>query len=267
MRRDSRICREVLDIAYRLSRWLFKQPEVGEESLTDWLLYEIADRLPFVRYRKFTRPQEARDTGADWEWWFVGRHLSLALRVQAKKIAGEPDYYRALAYTNRYGLQIEKLMSSAVESNFLPLYALYHGTPTPPPIRCKRHKDAGRHEGVFLASAAELYEKFIVGRRVKIDGRDLLQMSITMSSLFCCHDLAQKTGEPVERIYAHIAELLLSSTESKNSNNRLGIHNELPEYISALLRFDQFESDWSDRGYEKVSRDVNAILVFDMREY
>jgi hypothetical protein len=197
MGQDSRICREVFDISCRVSRWLFRQPGVGEESLTDWLLYEIANRLPFVYYLKFTRRQEARESGADWEWWFIGRKVSLGLRIQAKKLAVKPDYYPVLAYTNAHGLQIERLIESANASNLLPFFALYHGTNKPPSIRCKDYIDAGLWEGVFLASATELYERFIM-HRVKVERTDLLEMSDALSGMFCPRNLKRNFSDPVE---------------------------------------------------------------------
>src|SRR4051812_39766278 len=89
-----------------LATWMRKQSGVGEESLTDWLLFQLSERIPRLRYIKFTRHREARVTGADWEWWFVGLTASLGIRVQAKRLA-LGDNYPALAYSNKYGLQIE----------------------------------------------------------------------------------------------------------------------------------------------------------------
>jgi len=54
-----------------LAQWRREQPNVGEESLTDYLLWQVSRHLECVKYVKFTRHQEARFTGADWEWWFV----------------------------------------------------------------------------------------------------------------------------------------------------------------------------------------------------
>ena len=34
MGNDSRVCREVVDVSRRISKWLYRQPAVGEESIT-----------------------------------------------------------------------------------------------------------------------------------------------------------------------------------------------------------------------------------------
>lgn len=267
MRQDNRACREVYDLSCRISRWLFRQPGVGEESLTDWFLYEMADRLPFVYYLKFTRHQEARESGADWEWWFVGRKQSLGLRVQAKRLSGASDHYRLLAYTNAYGLQIETFMDSAKRADLLPFYAFYHGTPEPPPIRCKDYPEVGRWEGVFLASATELHEKFIVGPRIKVESSDLLGMSDALSGLFCARSLVRSTRDAVEGIYEYLAHYFPGMTQ-EGANSRRGLHRELPQYVGSLLELDNRKlPEWWEGEYAKDIELTKAIVVFDMREY
>ena len=67
-------------------KWLVRQPSVKEESITDWLLFDISENIKSVYYQAFTRHEEARKTGADWEWWFVFRDFAMKLRIQAKKL-------------------------------------------------------------------------------------------------------------------------------------------------------------------------------------
>ena len=44
--------------------WLQKQPNVKEESLTDWILYTTSQRIDKFYYKAFTRNEEAYN-GAD----------------------------------------------------------------------------------------------------------------------------------------------------------------------------------------------------------
>src|SRR5262249_16061767 len=66
---------------------------LSEESLTDLLVLDIG-RLhrADVIIKKFTKPEEGRTTGADWEWWFVRGQSGFGMRVQAKKIGDDNDY-------------------------------------------------------------------------------------------------------------------------------------------------------------------------------
>ncbi len=69
--------------------WLSNQPNVKEESITDWLLYSSSKRCPKIIYKAFTRNEESNN-GADWECWIIrgNNHYFKAYRflVQAKKI-------------------------------------------------------------------------------------------------------------------------------------------------------------------------------------
>ncbi len=68
------ICKQLHQSSGFVRKWIAKQPAVKEESLTDWLLFDVSTRLPNVLYHAFTRHEEARHTGADWEWWLLFPH-------------------------------------------------------------------------------------------------------------------------------------------------------------------------------------------------
>lgn len=133
-------------------KWLIRQPSVKEESITDWLLFDISERIKGIYYRAFTRHEEAGKTGADWEWWFVFRDFAMKLRIQAKKLILKQDNDPSLAHTNRHGLQIEKLLKDSINENFIPLYAFYtsHADVT---MCGKKILD----EGVYLAGGKQIY--------------------------------------------------------------------------------------------------------------
>lgn len=79
-------CERVRHCSLYVRHWIEKQPEVKEESLTDWLLFELSRRIPRIRYKSFSRHEESRVTGADWHWWFVFDRFSFQIRVQAKRL-------------------------------------------------------------------------------------------------------------------------------------------------------------------------------------
>ena len=76
--------------------------------LLDWLLFNISSKINRITYKSFTRNEEAKITGADWEWWFLYRKFSYKFRVQAKKIKTKGDNYSSIVYSNKYGLQIDR---------------------------------------------------------------------------------------------------------------------------------------------------------------
>lgn len=59
----------------------------GEESITETNLLEIRRRHPNkVKLLTFSKSQESKKTGADWEWHIIGKFYTLKMRVQAKRI-------------------------------------------------------------------------------------------------------------------------------------------------------------------------------------
>ena len=58
------------DCSSQIYWWLKKQRHVKEESLTDWLLYQVSEKCPDIYYQAFTKHEEA-ENGCDWEWWIL----------------------------------------------------------------------------------------------------------------------------------------------------------------------------------------------------
>jgi hypothetical protein len=161
-------CTAFREASREIRNWITDQPGVKEESLTDWLLRDISKRVKNVYYSSFSRKTEARVTGADWEWWFLFDCGSYRMRVQAKKLSPTSDNYAGLAHTNKYGLQIEKLISDSIAVNAMPLYALYSAAKYSP--ICPKGDDT---EGVYIAGARAIRSNLLSGgiRKVSDHGR------------------------------------------------------------------------------------------------
>lgn len=112
---------------------------LDEETLTQTLLLDLREILGVhVQVTEFSRAEESRTTGADWEWWFcdgVGQRL-FGMRVQAKKLkllrAGVPGY--DFAYTpagekkkSNPTRQVDRLVAAAARDGLPAVYALYNG--------------------------------------------------------------------------------------------------------------------------------------------
>lgn len=105
----------------------------GEETITETLLLdmrlELGRRLAVTPYTKY---QESRVTGADWEWWFcdgIGRRM-FGMRVQAKKLKlvnGVPAYDFAYRPKKRKERQVDRLLADASAAGLPAIYALYNG--------------------------------------------------------------------------------------------------------------------------------------------
>lgn len=256
-----------------MASWLRKQPAVGEESLTDWLLYQLAERVPWIRYVKFTRHQEARETGADWEWWFVGRKENLGVRVQAKKLAVGTDNYGSLAYSNRSGMQIERLREDAAQRGLLSFYAFYADGASGVRVMCGGNAAAGASEGAFLADANTLYVSHIRSGRAKVTSDAILQASNPLSCLVCC-PMASDGRRGIEGVYRYIRNYhpgaldpSLTDGSIRGSDDRPGIHAQLPAYVSFLLDRSREEAvpDWWVHEH-RVPPETSALLLCDLRD-
>jgi len=263
----NKYCKNFHEASKYIFKWIKGQPNVGEESITDWLLYNLSLKVPTLKYRKFTRHEEAKRTGADWEWWFIDDYKGLSLRVQAKRIMNGKDNYDGLAHTNRYGLQIEKLIDDSKRKNSLPFYSLYHAPDGNPHVLCRGMQNAGQGQGVFLAGAVNLYSEYIVGGRKRIEAEDLLSRSNPLHCLVCCRKFGPNISG-VDGIYSYLKEYYSENIEKLNSNiDSPGLHKKAPEYVLSLLKLEEAEiPDWWEKEFSHQIEGLNALLVVDLRE-
>jgi hypothetical protein len=267
MTKVEQACEQVRRVSQRLATWIRKQSAIGEESATDWLLYELSNRLPFLLYKKFTRHQESRESGADWDWWFILRRGSIGFRVQAKKVISGADHYRGLAHTSRAGLQMELLLESARTANLLAFYALYSGGASGSNTMCGGGLGAFPDEGVFLAAAPTLYEQFIEAGRSRVEANALLDCSNPLSCLFCCPMVRESVHGDPDGFYHYIENYYPGVLpDSKNDNEgRRGFHAEPPPHVLSLIRFNEDIPDGWEEEHLSAVRDTKAVVVLDLR--
>jgi len=267
------VCRYVARLSYHLYQWELQQPNVGEESLTDFLLWQIS-QLPFVKYRKFSKREEGQQTGADWEWWFVDRYHALGLRVQAKRLRQNgKENFRLLAHKTRHGYQIEMLINSSKKKNLLPFYVFYW--PGTMKVRCRLNR--GREEGAFLTTAFDICYSpvrmcdFLRGNarqkeQASLNSGDLLSISNPLSCLFCCPAVEARLYTPTTALFEFIRMYWpIIDDYRENPDQPLGLHERPPRYIQVLLDSERIP-DWFDSEYQRII-DAKAVLVYDMREW
>ena len=257
MHRNGLYCQEFIDKSQYIYNWMKKQPTVGEESITDWLLFALSESLPSLKYITFSRHKEARETGADWEWWFIDNSKALCLRIQAKKLFASKDNYNSLAYTNRYGLQIEKLIDNAKEKNAIPFYTFYYSPPSNPKVLCGGTTWNKQDCGIFISPAKKLYNDFIVHGKKKITDVDILTISNPLHCLVCCMN-----ARSVDDVYNHISMYYENSI-----HNEEGLHDSTPHYVQILLKQEESKiSEWYEEEFKHQIKDINSLFVVDLRE-
>ena len=261
-------CTEFKDSSEYIHNWLSKQPSVGEESITDWILFTLAESLPKLKYKKFTRHQEARTTGADWEWWIVDNNSAISMRIQAKKIIFGKDNYAGLAYTNKYGLQIEKLIKDAKRKNFIPFYALYSAPKTTQKVICGGQLDLAEQQGVFISSAQLLFNKYIKNGKIKVEADDILSVSNPLHCLACCSMHSISSNPTTSSFYDYIEHYYGESLREINSNSKyLGRHDNAPSYVTSLLETEDSEiPDLWEKEFQHQLEGFNSLVILDLRD-
>jgi len=254
----SDICSDFRASAAYIHKWVTSQPEVKEESLTDWLLYDVDIRRPDVIYKAFSRHEEARETGADWEWWFVFIEGAVRLRVQAKKLHSTKDNYPGLAHTNKYGLQIDKLIADATIVNAFPVYAFYSSSTS----ASKCPLDDSIPSGVHVAGAAMVEQALLSARRHVSEG-DAIALSTPLPCLMCC-PLSSNTMS-VSTLLRYLRRYLATDQGDEVSNHMPGHYESLPPFVSSLLEQEGKIPDWWESEFAREITGVKGILITDLR--
>lgn len=252
------LCALLKQLSVEIQQWLSAQPEVKEESLTDWLLYELSKREARVSYKAFTRHEEAKYTGADWEWAFVFKDGTVRLRVQAKKLFQGVDNYPGLARSNRYGQQITMLISSASKVPAYPIYAFYSATAHP--TVCRGH--GAPASGVYVCGANRV-DVDLVSVRKQVSPADAIGISYPMACLACCPKAARGSARNlIRQIYSYFEQedVLPDSDESYQ-----GFSADIPASINAVLSNEGKFPEWWEHEFRREYADVNALVIVDVR--
>jgi hypothetical protein len=272
-------CEHLYESSQYIKHWIQQQPGVKEESLTDWLLFDVSEKIPSISYKAFSRHEEARQTGADWEWWFLYPSFSFAMRVQAKKLHPSSDNYPGIAHTNRHGLQIEKLLRDCARENYMPFYAFY--TDQRADVMCQMQRN---DEGVFMAGGQKIYDAFMNGPRLKVMTADALQHTVALSCFLCCPlasgreslmpggpgDAADWDGWKsfINQYYRSETEPMFTEKESNTANEMIpGMHKKTPPHIESFVKLSREGlPDWWEREFRHAVEGTNALVVYDLRE-
>lgn len=199
--KEKSVCESMQEISEEIAKWLRHQPKAGEESLTDWILYQTKLKASAVSTMQFNRRVEGAVTGADWQWqaWFLTDAGCAGLRIQAKKLADNPkDNSAGLSYPKGTGKQMTLLMNDARRHKMGAVYAYYTGDSHA--TVCSRKKV----DGVFLAPAKTLLTNFIFPSPTLATPSAVMAVARPLSCFFCCGIRAVNGQSGVLRFINHM---------------------------------------------------------------
>ena len=238
--------------------WMSAQPTVKEESITDWLLYELSKRSGKVAYKAFNRHEEAKYTGADWDWVFVFHDGIVWLRVQAKKLFVGEDNYSGLARSNRYGQQISTLITSAAKVPAYPLYVFYYGFPQK--SACNRGFQT--IAGAYLCGAKVVDTNFVSIRK-RVNPADVIVRSYPLHCIVCCPMAAGGSAKNLIRQVYHYFES--DSLFNSSLDEYQGYSKDIPAAIRSVVDNEFKFPDWWEQEFSSQFVDVGAVVIVDFR--
>ncbi len=260
--------------------WLKNQPSVKEESLTDWLLYDVSANNSLVYYKTFTRNEEATN-GTDWEWWILTNEYSTTkayrFLVQAKKLKSNgADNYPLVTYSNKNGFQIDLLIAEAKERNALPLYAYYSCCSPNFVEQCKNINYISPStlnwckqciNGCFFTSAFELYENVFNSSRRKITEQELINFSFGLSLLDIIWHSPNNSMKLLHKLNEHFIEAsnlqLCNYPEKQCGFSR--DYKDVPLYVKTIIEHKQEDLSWLENEFRYEIGTLAGVLIIDNR--
>jgi hypothetical protein len=251
----SLICKEFHNTSEYIYNWYSKQINVNEESLTDWFLYNLSVKLTTFKYISFTKKQENKLSGADFDFWIINQGQNISLRIQAKKLLQSGDHYDKISYPKKKSVvkQIDTLINSTT-TPFQPFYLFYNNN-------MANNKCSKINCGTLLIDAKELKRNFLTGKKVHVSRQNLVDLSIPLECLFCC-PLSQQGGDNLFNLKSFFKEYFPTNNISKGSE----FNDIIPNYIKDLLDRDYSQQQWLEMYQKQFEDDIRCIAVLDLRE-
>ena len=237
---------------------------ISEESITDFLVLNLRRALPnTVFVKKFSKPVEGKTTGADWEWWFVGRGRGFGMRVQAKRLSTKTKQYEDLGRLagKKPGVsQVDLLIQDAQNSNLYPAYCFYNfwdSSVTMPFWNCGSFPRDCRMFGCAVADAEAI--KILIS-----NGQNGLQsvakISLPWSCLVCCQGFAASPQDSLADRTRNLVAGVLASVEVTGAHSERPIpevieRQQWPRYVTTILEAPAENIERPE------NREINGILV------
>ena len=261
------LCEEGKRISKEVSGFIGNVSEVKEESITDYLMWkwrELNSRLNFIDVSAFTKEEENKRTGADFELelWLVQRGQAVPLLIQAKKFIKDHDgYCGKLNYEAHNGRQIDLLLDYASKRSLLPFYLIYSQADANTNVLCGGGAiDPQRDQtGLFIASAFDIKKIADGCRNKKTSKNAILSVANPFSCFFCCPMIMMGGLRKYIGGYFPSVREIRNATEFNDEN--------VPQYVRMLL---SGELPSRERMYglirENELQRLSKVAVFDMRD-
>lgn len=259
------ICKIIRNANKYVSGWITRQPEVKEESLTDWLLDYFSQHVKQIWYYQFSRQEEGKFSGADWDWWILLKHGCYKLRIQAKRVKIGNNHYNDLSRSNQNGFQIDHLLESSELYNFYPLYSIYGHSEG-----VERCNSSAKPILLHICSALEVYNLIFNEPRHKIESRDILELTIPLECLFCCPLVLNAKNYGLKNLFDLYFKISPSyqknNSISDNPDNKVGFEEKVPEIVSEIIKNKEIIKNTIRllNEYKSFYKGSNSLCIIDL---
>ncbi|WP_226622546.1 DUF6615 family protein [Brucella anthropi] len=250
----------------------------GEETITETNLMEIRRRhSDKVTLQTFSKSQESKSTGADWEWHIIGRVYTLKMRVQAKRIhsAGGIGNLKQMG-KGAAKPQIDLLIDDAKANGLFPVYCFYCSEPQRSHwVKGSVDADANALECGCLIADAETVSLKTPKKLNEIESDTVPWHFLCTRNMFSTrlspYSLRFQDNLPVERYIEEFFEEVIPSYEGHSSDIGLPtifeLNREYPDLDErkGIFRTPKFVGEPINRDdFER--RGITRLLKIDMRK-
>lgn len=230
------ICESNKEISRDLVGFIQNVANIKEESITDYLTWkwrESDKRFNYINIEAFSKEQENKTTGADFEieLWLIGNRVAFPLLIQAKKLIPEYNSYcNKLNYPNGSQQQLTKLLSYSKIKKRIPFYIFYSIPKRDTKFLCNGHAYGDAQDCSILLTDAYVVKDFADKyKNKKLSKTKILNRSNPFHCIFCCPAGAGR-GLPDYfcMYYPNVIDKIKEWQLEYNSNN-------LPSYVRMLL--------------------------------
>ncbi|MFZ1256572.1 MAG: DUF6615 family protein [Saprospiraceae bacterium] len=246
----TRLCTEFRNNSDYIYNWFESKRNVKEESFTDWMLYNLSQKLANFNYREYTRHEENAISGADFDFWLIENSNYLVFRIQAKKLKRTGNHFNAITYPNQTSDQIDLLISSS-NLPIRPFYLFYNNDTYN--SRCDRH-----NTGTLLASAQEIQNTLLTGSNTSISRQQLTNLCIPLECLFCC-PLSSHLENKLQGISEVVRQYFPTSKIDGYQSDGL------PDYVRDALNKEISNERWTELYGQINENKVRYIAVIDLK--
>lgn len=256
------ICKIINQADRYISKWIINQPNVKEESLTDWHLYYISSKSKKVVSIQFSRQYEGRLYGADWDWWILTKRGCIKYRVQAKRLKPNKNHYNEIAKKNKNGYQNDILLKSSISNNFYPLYIFYGHSEF---IRTTTNFQ--NTYSIHVSPATAIQELVSNNSKHRITQKEILKISNPLILMFCNSNQNTPFDDyPEFNFYSLFQKKIIKSNSYELLPPTLGFEQDIPDIVIRLFE----ESKNANarikllQEYQKTYKGSNSVLITNL---